>query len=384
MESQKTISPAHILGFVDKVFGNDLHAKTVLSLSNGVLGVLHAAVLAIHAIGRALAAAKDLTPKHATKQIDRLLSNDNFALSFLFPLWIRFVLAQRKKIVVALDWTEFDKDEHSTLALYAITEHGRATPLCWKTYLQRDLKEHMFQYESQMIELLHGAISEDVEIILLADRGFGDRERYEHLTLLGFSYVIRFKGNILVTNKAGETRAAKEWQGESGRLVKLENAKVTGNKTEVGAVVVVQDKGMKDVWCLACSDASWSGTEIKELYGKRFRIEETFRDMKDPRFGMGLCRTQVKDGERRDRLMFLGAIAHTLLELLGAAGEKAGLDKGLKTNTVKKRTLSLYNQGVFWYTALPNLSEKRLRPLMKAFDEILREHEFFTKLFGIL
>jgi hypothetical protein len=384
MEDNKSLSPAQIFGFVDKVFGDDLHAKTVLSLSDGVLGVLHGPVLAVHAIGRALAAAKGTHPKHATKQIDRLLSNEKVALESLFTFWIRFIIAQRKKIVVALDWTEFEKDKQSTLALYAITEHGRATPLCWRTYSQSDLKGHMYQYESSMIELLHNAISEEVEIVLLADRGFGERERYEHLTLLGFSYVIRFKGNILVTNKAGETRAAKDWQGESGRLMKLDNAKVTEKKTEVGAVVVVQDKGMKDVWCLACSDASWSGAEIKELYGKRFKIEETFRDQKDPRFGMGLSATQVKDGERRDRLMFLGVVAHALLELLGAAGERAGLDKGLKTNTVKKRTLSLYNQGAFWYTALPNLPRQRLKLLMETFDEVLREQEFFCKLFGIL
>jgi hypothetical protein len=384
MESTKSLSPAQILGFVDKVFGDDLHAKTVLSLSDGVWGVLHGSVLAIHAIGRALAAAKGTHPKHATKQVDRLLSNEKVALESLFTFWIRFIVAQRKKIVVALDWTEFDKDKQSTLALYAITEHERATPLCWKTYSQADLKGNMYQYESTMIELLHGAIPEDVEIVLLADRGFGDRDRYEHLTFLGFSYVIRFKGNILVTDKSGETLAAKDWRGESGRLVKLENAKVTGRKTAVGAVVIVQDKGMKDVWCMACSDASWSGTEIKELYGKRFKIEETFRDQKDPRFGMGLSAAQVKDGERRDRLMFLGVVAHALLELLGAAGERAGLDKGLKTNTVKRRTLSLYNQGVFWYTALPNLPQKRLKPLMEAYDQILREQEFVRKIFGIL
>jgi Transposase DDE domain len=384
MKANKSLSPAQVLGFVDKVFGDDLHAKTVLSLSDGVLGVLHGSVLAVHSIGRALAAAKGTHPKHATKQVDRLLSNEKVSLESLFSFWIRFIVAQRKKIIVALDWTEFDKDNHSTLALYAITEHGRATPLCWRTYSQSDLKGHMYQYESSLIELLHGAIPEDVEIVLLADRGFGDRDRYEHLTFLGFSYVIRFKGNILVTDKSGETRTAKDWQGESGRLVKLENAKVTGKKTEVGAVVVVQDKGMKDSWCLVCSDKSWSGTEIKELYGKRFKIEETFRDQKDPRFGMGLSATQVKDGERRDRLMFLGAIAHALLELLGAAGERAGLDKGLKTNTSKKRTLSLYNQGLFWYTALPNLPRQRLKLLMETFEQVLREQEFFCKLFGIL
>jgi hypothetical protein len=47
----------------------------VLSLANGVVGVMRAASLGIHAIGPGLADAQDLDPKHAIKQVDRLLSN---------------------------------------------------------------------------------------------------------------------------------------------------------------------------------------------------------------------------------------------------------------------------------------------------------------------
>ncbi len=46
--------------FVEEVVSEDMHALRVLSLTNGVLGVLHSAALGIHAIGRALAAARGL------------------------------------------------------------------------------------------------------------------------------------------------------------------------------------------------------------------------------------------------------------------------------------------------------------------------------------
>ena len=121
-----------------------------------------------------------------------------------------------------------------------------------------------------------------------------------------------------------------------------------------------------------------------KLYGKRFTIEETFRDTKDVHFGMGLKATHIGDSSRRDRLLLLGAIAHALLTLLGAAGEKAGLDRLLKANTSKKRQLSLYNQGRFWYDALPNMPDERLIPLMEAFDEVLRDHEIFREIFGVI
>ena len=66
--------------FMDGIFGEDLHQKRVLSLSHGVLGVLHGASAAVHTIGHGLAVSRGLDPKHAVKQVDRLLSNTGIRL----------------------------------------------------------------------------------------------------------------------------------------------------------------------------------------------------------------------------------------------------------------------------------------------------------------
>jgi hypothetical protein len=76
-------------------------------------------------------------------------------------------------------------------------------------------------------------------------------------------------------------------------------------------------------------------------------------------------------------------VAHTLLTLLGAAAEEAGIDRYLKANTVKRRTHSLYRQGLYWYQAIPNMREARFRPLMNAFDRIVRQHAFFSHFFEL-
>jgi len=80
---------------------------------------------------------------------------------------------------------------------------------------------------------------------------------------------------------------------------------------------------------------------------------------------MGLSSTHIKEPARRDRLLMLAAFAQALLTLLGAASEASGLDRMLKANTVKKRTHSLFRQDSYWYLALPNLPEDRLRTLWK-------------------
>ena len=73
-----------------------------------------------------------------------------------------------------------------------------------------------------------------------------------------------------------------------------------------------------------------------------------------------------------------------MLTLLGAAGEIIGYDRWLKTHNCKTRTLSLFRQGMHWYDAIPNMRTERLRPLMKAFDQMLCEHWVFRDVLGIL
>ena len=90
------------------VLDHDLHAKRVASLSDATLGVLRSASLAVCTIGRGLAAARGLNPKHATKQVDRLLSNPKISVDDILVRWVPYVIGARTSIVVALDWTDFD------------------------------------------------------------------------------------------------------------------------------------------------------------------------------------------------------------------------------------------------------------------------------------
>jgi hypothetical protein len=367
------LDPSSIHEFIEDLIGEDLHAQRVRSVSNGVIGVLHAATLAIHAIGEGLAVAMGLDPKHAIKQVDRLLSNRGVDVEVLAPLWVSFVLAERKDIVVALDWTDFDGDEQTTLVLNVITTHGRATPLLWKTVRKKGLKTRRNDYEDDLLRRLRDAVPADVRVTVLADRGFGDQKLYQYLRReLGFDYVIRFRGNIRVTSASGEARTAAEWLRPDGRLLELRGAGVTADDTTVERIVIVRAQGMKDAWYLASSRTDLTGAKIKDLYGRRFTIEENLRDTKNLHFGLGLSATHISVPARRDRLLLLVALAEALLTLLGAAAESLGLDKKLKVNTVKKRTHSLFRQGSFWYRAIPTMKEERLRDLMTASDVLTR------------
>ena len=89
----------------------------------------------------------------------------------------------------------------------------------------------------------------------LADRRNDYEDAYlRRLAELGFGYVIRFRGNIRVTDVGGECRPAAAWVGKGGRARKLRDVRVTAQGLQVGAMVCVHAKGMKEPWCLAASD----------------------------------------------------------------------------------------------------------------------------------
>ncbi len=141
---------------------------------------------------------------------------------------------------------------------------------------------------------------------------------------------------------------------------------------------------MKDAWCLVTSDSTARAMEVVRLYGRRFTIEESFRDTKNPRFGFGLSQARLKSPARRDRLLLIGAIAIALLTLLGAAGESLGFERLMKANTVKRRSYSLFRQGLHYYASIPAMRAERLEPLMARFIELLSAHAVFKLALGLL
>lgn len=361
----------------------DIHAARLDSMARYSTAIMRGVRASVAAVGAAYAEMEELQPKHGIKQVDRFLSNKGIDVDALTPAFVTFVLGGRPAVIVALDWTEFDDDDHATICAYAVTTHGRATPLIWRTVKKSELKDRRTGYEHALIERLHAAIPPNVDVTLLADRGFGDQVLYATLSTLGWDYVIRFRGGVLVEHE-GEQRAAKDWLSASGRARKLEGACVTGDQTEVGAVVVVHDKKMKEPWILATNLRTATAATIVKLYGRRFTIEETFRDQKDLRFGLGLRATHIRSAARRDRFLFLLAIAQALLTLLGAASERSGLDVYLRANTVKRRTHSLFRQGAYWYGCIPTMRDDWFDRLMAAYAAVLQEHREMMSILGAI
>jgi hypothetical protein len=377
------ITVKRALPVVDWMAGEGLHAKRVPSVTNAVVGVVNAVLLSIHAIGAGLAQTSGLHAQHAIQQVDRLLSNPGFNAWALFAHWVPYLLGASREIVVALDWTDVDADGHSTIALYLVTAHGRATPLVWRSVKKAQLTGRRNECEDTVLLRFHEVLSPGVKVTVLADRGSGDQGLYRLLTDLGFAFIIRFRGVVTVERGDGEARSARQWVPANGRIKQVRDARVTADRYRIDAVVYVTARGMKDAWCLAVGGTTLTGATAVKLDARRFTIEETLRDTKDPRDGLGVSATHVRDVRRRDRLLLICAMAMTLLTRLGAAGESLGMDRMLKANTVKTRTHSLFRQGCHDDASIPAMKQNLLDPLVQRFGEFVLREPVYVHAFSL-
>ena len=370
-----------ISSVIKEIYGDDLHKKRQLSIAYAAMGLLASESLFLHRMAEGLVDTRGCNKKHAAKQIDRLLSNKGISVWDLSEPWIKYVLADHKEIMVALDWTSFFDDEQSMLSLNIVTGKGLATPLLWKSVDKKQLKHNRARYEDQLLSRLKTVLPTGVKVTLLADRGFADQKFFRFLDEeLGFKYIIRIKSNTTIIHNNIKNKAA-NWLKPDGRSLGLKKAFITLTEYPIKQFVAVKDKGMKAAWFLV-SNTDLKTSEIIKSYSKRWKIEPFFRDLKDGRFGMGLEQTHIKSCERRDRLMLVLALSYLLLVVLGQAGEQIGFDNKLKVNTVKTRTHSLFRQGQFYYRFFFRFTQEEQENLMQNFENSLQQQGFWTYFFG--
>ena len=381
-KAERKVGRKELDELMDEVFGGAIHAQRVASLRDGVDGVLHAASLGVRAIGQGLAVANGLAPRHAIKQVDRLLSNPKLMREDVARCWVRFVVAERKELIVNFDWTEFQDSDQAMIVLGTQTEHGRSTPLVWKTVTRSALKDQRNAHEDELLGLFADVLPQGVRVTVVADRGFSDIKLYRFLQELGFEYIIRFRGVVFVESAEGERRKARDWLGAGGRMRVLRGARVTAEGQPVPMVVCVQQPPMQEPWLLARSRSDLTGTAITHRYGKRFTVEETFRDVKNPHLGLGLKQTVMERNDRRDALFLLAVLAHTLLTLLGKAGEELAMDRWL--GATRPRQYSRFRQGQMLFDLIPTMERQRLRTLLQRFGQLLREHALLSQILGYL
>ena len=107
--------------------------------------------------------------------------------------------------------------------------------------------------------------------------------------------------------------------------------------------------GSKEPWLLATNlpeNDKLNSKQLVSLYARRMQIEETFRDIKSPQYGMGLRHSNSRCTKRFDILLLIAMLAEWLLRLLGLIAQKQNWERAFQANTIRnRRVLSIIRLG---------------------------------------
>jgi len=314
--------------------------KTLAAISFAVFLVDR---IGVAELGRSMKS--NTTPKHNIKRVDRFLGNLRVIIKDFSRMLIGLILSALNisRVLVAMDWTDMEDGVHQTLIL-GLVACGRTLPLYWRTVRKDELKNHQSQIEAQLLRDFREIIPADIDVVIVADRGFGYVELCEVCQELGFHFCFRVKRKADIVAQ-GFTGNLRNLDLKPGTMVDWGWILYTRSRYRVRFVTCFAF-GQKDAWLLITDIEDPVGVVVA-CYAKRWEIEECIRDLKNERTGLSLRGVTLKTAERYDRLLLVVAVGYLFLVITGAWGEAHNEHRRIRANTVQRRTHALWKVGQY-------------------------------------
>ena len=93
-------------------------------------------------------------------------------------------------------------------------------------------------------------------------------------------------------------------------------------------------------------ERSFNAVQIVHLYSLRMQIEESFRDIKNSKYGFSFKNTLTRGIRRLNILLLIAALVNFIAWSVGLLAEQKNWHFKCQSNTSKKRTLSLFYLGI--------------------------------------
>lgn len=292
----------------------------------------------------------DTTDKHHIKQVDRFLGNEKVDLYALWTALLALAAADAERLYVLVDWSDLGCGFEVLKA--TVSYGGRSQPVAWVTTRKGHYDRSRNVFESNFCKVIKAHLPVGVELVIVADRGFGRASFFRALRRAGIHYIIRIRKDVHLIHGRGkgpvENRSI-----QRGRVRDLVDARYGEDARLTVRCVITFGHGTKRrkpkrPWYLvtSLSPEALAADDVVKAYATRMRIEHNFRDHKSMRFGFQLRSVRLTTTDRYDRLLAIAAVAMLLLVNLGAYVERRGLHQRFKANTDPRRTHSLLHLGL--------------------------------------
>ena len=217
---------------------------------------------------------------------------------------------------VLMDWT--DLGPRFIGLILSVPIRGRSLPVWGGAVLKSQLKDNQTGIELEVIDEFLDSLSPDLRarVVIVADRGFAKVELFERIRGRGAHFVIRLMGNhyVQIEGRWSPMRDLAPAAGGSGLWESVLYTRTQSYPVALAIHRCAQGQANDpedDVWNLATDlDARLA----RSIYEKRFRCEETFRDLKDE---LHLDRHQIKSPHTLQKMLAAMALAYLWIVLDG-------------------------------------------------------------------
>lgn len=323
---------------------------------------------------------RQLCKKTALRQrikcCDRLLSNAHLIeeKSTVYRALNKCILSGQGSVAIIIDWSDARANGSLHLLRAAAVVQGRAFTVYEEVHPEKDLGSP--RVHRQFLINLRTVLPADSSPILITDAGFR-AAWFKLANELQYQWIGRIRNRDMVCEQ-GTT----DWNGcktlyehatarpqdlgayqyaranrVSCRLVLLKKPPKGRKRRTVFGKVTRSASSKKnraaqvEPWLLAVSPAldKLTAKTIIAIYTGRMQIEQTFRDLKNPQWGLGLSDSQTRKQHRLTVFLLLAALITYVLWLIGLAAAKTGYQVQYGSKKKAPTTLSISSLAQSWY-----------------------------------
>lgn len=340
-----------------------MHAARCEALEAAVGSALRGRCLTVTGLGRWMQGSAQ--EKHCIKRADRLLSNRHLQgeVVGLYGALTGWLVGSQPHPVFLIDWSDLDKAKRHQVLRAALVVAGRALTLYEEvhgpqTALKADTQERFLQRLKALLPA--GCVP-----VLVTDAGFRT-PWFKAVERMKWYWVARIRHRHFVRFDGQRWRCCKRLYVKAGRTPRcLGSAWLTRNQPHRCTLVLFRGRAQgrhrfnahgrrarcaysekharsaREPWLLGTNlpPSHFLARRVVRLYRARMQIEEAFRDLKSPRFGLALEHHRTRSTERLGVLLLIAALALLVLWLIGTAAQQRGLMRQYQANTERRRAV---------------------------------------------
>jgi len=341
------------------VIGHQARLEALLRVVSALLGGAKLALthLGRHRPGQAFA-------KHHIKAVDRLLGNGHLQRERqgVYAALARMLLRGLPRPLIVVDWADCELERELLILKAAIPIDGRAFTVYEEVHPMRrynNPKTHRL-----FLRRLKDVLPEGCHPIVVTDAGFRG-PWFRDVEALGWDWIGRIRNGIKYfkpetgrwcythslyaeatpqIRHLGERCLSKRHRYRCRLYLVRAYHRGPGRprkRRSYGTNTGLYRRLHRAPWLLATSLPHARGTArlVKRAYTRRMQIEETFRDLKNHRWGFALRYARTTRTERLEILLLIALLASLVLWLVGLAARARHWARHFQANTETRRAV---------------------------------------------